>query len=729
MVESLIYFRNQKLLNIDLLNIFPIKEEFCSRSIYYEGLYNAVLEKFQEDEKLIPTITNTFASASDSMLLGDRNLTKLINQKRASVLFGRSHWINTNISHDNPQTKELAYYFHRNLHIYKYDLSSLVERLDNNFLINQSDQWLIKFYKIAHQAIKYLWGWNERQFCELLKGKPIIRIQSGKTTKQILPFSEDGKPNVFLPIKRSKYITVKESIAKNKSAKSFLSYLGITVPDIFAEINEYIIPKFREGIFNNEYLDDIRKIISVIKTNKHEKLHKLLEDLQDLHFILGVNLITGKKAWLRHDEVYIHSEILVKYFKDNNNVFYVDERSYILNKKELVLFRKLILKLGVSNTPNRIKIRCSLYEKMEELHDSSRYTEENYCNDYKLEGLENYFDQEITLERSLILWKLLIERVKNSKINIKSFFQGKYSYKKRVYNYGRKFESMFCRQLKEKQWIYNGSIYVKPKEISISELPNDFLEDEESADILTEILGFRPDEVKKYLEKTGKVLVSVDEYKEFQELRRKEASKNTDIKDYKNIQELSGQTFNPDFGVKDIPLNVEEYSGLTIKSTIPHIQQSVMEGIIESVSQNENEAPSEDIDSQYIKDIGRWGECYVKEALIDEYLIEDDIKVVDLNQDGNTGIGCDFTVLKDDEVIKYIEVKSTIQDIGHPLSISGVQWQNARNQYDLGSGDMYNIYCVFNVGKKNATIKKISNPFKMWKDGKLFAHPINIIVK
>ena len=85
--------------------------------------------------------------------------------------------------------------------------------------------------------------------------------------------------------------------------------------------------------------------------------------------------------------------------------------------------------------------------------------------------------------------------------------------------------------------------------------------------------------------------------------------------------------------------------------------------------------------------------------------------------------------MKGDDIIRLIEVKSTTDKFGQTLSISGTQWEIARNYFKLNDGDKYWIYCVFNAGTVNAEIVKIKNPIKKWKDGKLLAHPVNFIIK
>lgn len=94
-----------------------------------------------------------------------------------------------------------------------------------------------------------------------------------------------------------------------------------------------------------------------------------------------------------------------------------------------------------------------------------------------------------------------------------------------------------------------------------------------------------------------------------------------------------------------------------------------------------------------------------------------------MNACSDTGRGHDFCVTKDNVETEYIEVKTKQGDEEEFVDITGTQWEFARKLFDQNEGGKYWIYVVVNAGQKNAKIKKIQNPIKLWKDGK-FAHPI-----
>ncbi|MDR3115937.1 MAG: DUF3883 domain-containing protein [Treponema sp.] len=101
------------------------------------------------------------------------------------------------------------------------------------------------------------------------------------------------------------------------------------------------------------------------------------------------------------------------------------------------------------------------------------------------------------------------------------------------------------------------------------------------------------------------------------------------------------------------------------------------------------------------------------------------MEIIDLNKNGETGKGVDFVVKckTSDKIIKLIEVKSTTGLRGSEQRISGVQWETARKE-----GDLYWIYCVYNI-KNDPVVVRIQNPIQKWKDGLLFADPVDFIIK
>ncbi len=103
----------------------------------------------------------------------------------------------------------------------------------------------------------------------------------------------------------------------------------------------------------------------------------------------------------------------------------------------------------------------------------------------------------------------------------------------------------------------------------------------------------------------------------------------------------------------------------------------------------------------------------------------EEFEIVWLNKNRDVGKGYDFCIKKNGIEVEYIEVKSKTQEDPELVEIQGTQWEFARKLFDQNEGEKYSFYVVLNAGKANATIKSYKNPIKLWKDGKIYAHPVN----
>lgn len=731
LAASLTTFKNLKLLNVDLLNVLPIDKDNCNRSTIYKELFEAVKSELKSKKQLLPNSNGSLSSAEDLMLLGSADLADLLNPKQAKKIFGRSMWLSKRITVNT--TRILRDYLNSEIGIPEYDLTGFASKIEKTFLEEQSDKWLINFYATVYKA-PGLWRTGTR----LLRSKHIIRIETAEGTKHVVPFQQNGKPNVFLPAKeQTKYSTVKLNIAKNKEARKFFEELGLTTPDLFAEINEFIIPKLRMGQMYPDYFDDFKKIIEALQTNNQEKRNHLIQDLKECSFILGFNLETGETKLFQFDKVYLQTENLKTYFGTNTNVFFIAEQQYSLLFKDLSRLQTLLKEIGVRDYPNRLPFAAKLtWDERRNLRNGS-YSEEYYCKDYELDGLSEFFKSPITLEKSIALWQVLAKGA-SQQYSVQRFFQGEYSYKW-YSDYYKYFPSFFLNQLKQNAWLVIEDKHYQPNEISYALLPDTYKENGYDIRTLADVLGFKADEIKAIEERFGGKFLSGEKLKKFEQWEA-EQNKKVDEKNKEDEEESIG--FSPEYKPEEADLNSRELDEAEITIEFNH-QQGQSENDNDNTNNDEEENNNDDtpnnddlenttnekINQKLLKDIGNWGQAYVNLDLNKEFAVDPDIEIIDLNTVGKTGVGCDFIIKKNGEIIRLIEVKTTVEKFGQTLSISGTQWEIARNYFRVNDGEKYWIYCVFNAGQEYPEIVKVKNPIQKWKDGKLLAHPVNFVIK
>lgn len=458
LVASLTTFKSLKLLNVDLLNVLPVDKDNCKRSTIYKELFEAVKIELKSKKQLLPNSNGGLSSAEDLMLLGSADLADLLNPKQAKRIFGRGYWLSKKITVNT--TRTLRDYLNSEVGIPEYDLTSFANKIDKTFLEEQSDKWLINFYVAIYKA-PGLWKIGTR----LLRAKHIIRIETNLGTKHVIPFQQNSKPNVFLPAKEhTKYLTVKLNIAKNKEAKRFLEELGLTPPDLFAEINEFIIPKLKTGQTYSDYFADLKKIIEAFQIANQEKRTRLIHDLRECSFVLSYNVDTGETKLLKYYETYFQTENLKTYFGSNPTAFFVGEEQYAAMIKEDKLYN-FLSEIGVRKTLWRKQFTPNLtWQEKSAIRKNAYMTYENYCHDYSLDGLSDFFKAEITFEKSVALWQLLVKNLTLEQHNPTKFFQGEYSYKYYT-DYKINFDAFFLKQLREKPWLFIDSKIYRPNEI------------------------------------------------------------------------------------------------------------------------------------------------------------------------------------------------------------------------------------------------------------------------
>jgi hypothetical protein len=721
--DSIPIIKKLGFLNVSFLEVLPIDQNHTDE-IIYSSIFEKVKEKLLSEEALLPTSPKKFTTAQDALLARGKELTVLLNQKDLKILFGRRHWLDSAITYD--RTRQLRDYLIYELEIKEVDFEDFASRINEQFIEQKSDKWLIDFYsRLLDQRSLWAKGGYYVRNAGILRQKPIIRLSDNT---HIAPFNKDDKIQVYLPAEtKSKYKTVKENLTKTKKSLKFLTELGLSTPDIFAEIKEFIVPKYREpnpDINIEEYFEDFEKLLIAFQKEDSEKKNEMINALKNLHIIYSANSITGENHFCKPHKTYLKTRDLIEYFKGFDHVFFVsDELSQKFSKENSELIR-FLLTIGCEDKPRRVLIDPDLsYEDKKKLRDNGWVTREIHTKDYDYEGLDNFLSK-LSKERSTLLWLFLLKSLNScDRWGKYDFFKGEYSW----FYYSqhcKKFQSKFLTTLKTTKWLVDkDENFVLPNQISLSELSDSYPKDDENVEVLTNVLGFQIDEIKQIEEKTGKKVVLLDPendkeiLKLIDEKRKKEQEEKN--KDESWIPEAEPESVDPI--VERIEPKIIETPDL--RGQLPS-EINTGNNNVESETDEQDEVEKEKSKKQ-LKDIGNWGERFVYIHLKKQFKNKVDIEIIWLNENGDAGKGYDFAILSDGKEIEYIEVKSKTDSNPHLFEITGTQWEFARKLFNENEGDKYKIYIVSNAGTENAKIGVITNPTKLWKDGKLYAHPVH----
>ena len=721
--DSIPIIKKLGFLSVSFLEVLPIDQNH-SDEIIYSSIFEKVKEKLLSEEALLPTSKEKYTTAQDALLARGKELTELLDESDINELFEKKHWLDTSITYD--RTRQLRDYLINNLDIQEVVFEDFAVTIKNEFIDQKSDDWLTDFYsRLLDQRSLWVKGGYQGHNAGVLRKKPIIRLSDNT---HIAPCDNDNKIQVYLPAEtKSKYKTVKEVLTQSEKSLKFLTELGLSKPDIFAEIKEFVVPKYRDpdpDIEFEEYLEDFEKLLIAFEKDDSDKKKEMINDLKDLYIIYSINSITGENHFCKSSEIYLKTEDLIEYFKGFDHVFFVSDELDKKHPNNKSVYIDFLLSIGCEDKPRRINIDPNLtgnekYELRKKGYNNG-LTYEIHTYDYDYEGLNNFLEN-LTQTRSVLLWNFLLKSIgiypKYSKQN---FFWGEYKWK--YYNENTaNFKSRFLKTLIKTAWLFdnNGNLFL-PNQISLSELSDSYTKDDENVEVLMNALGFQIDEIKQIEEKTGGKFIPKDEYEEYLKWKEEQSEKETkdETEDDSWISEVEPERVEP-----------------TVEEIEPEILETPdLRGQRPSESNNSNNDDEPDTDDQdkskdgkskkQLKDIGKWGERFVYNHLQNK-VNQDNTEIIWLNESGDVGKGYDFSIVSDGREIEYIEVKSKTDSDPQLIEITGTQWEFARKLYNENEGDKYKIYVVSNAGNENAKIGIIKNPTKLWKEGKLYAHPVH----
>ncbi|WP_337863406.1 DUF3883 domain-containing protein [Nitrososphaera sp.] len=735
--DSLGIIKDLSYLNLDFMKnlLVEYSDKLKEREAIYPVIYGNVKKVLSN---YLPTFDGRYLKANEVLLPGSKPITELLGGDDIRKLFQKIAWLSPEIS--NSDMFDLKWFLKTELKIQEVEFEDLAKAITSDFLQTKTDEWMISFYRqlLNHPAL-----WRDKPFSPgVLRTKPIIRLD---TDEHIVPFDESGDARVWLPSSiKSSYDTVKRSIAADKDAKLFLTQLGLREPDLRAEVEKFVLPKYskQDPVKDDRYLEDLDKILKIYETIPSDQKEKFKQKLSYAAFIDSVHNGTSGHHLKRPHEVYFRHEELRKYFDQYDDVYFVANELYLQFGEERL--KRILTELAVADKPRRIDIESRLtYHEKNKLRGSWSWTRDTFEQDYDWEGLDSFI-RKMTVEKSLLLWKLLLESINQlPSHSAEDFFQGEYRW---FYHKERsaRFAAKFLKTLREREWLVDkNGILKKPADLTFSDLLDTYDDlTANSASILKRILNFKhdmmdqlPEDIRRTLKIVeGIPLEQLQRMKEEHE-RRKESERherpNEPVEGWKPPQ-------NPDA----VSIHVEDVNPERIITSDLAEQEDKEDLEVEIPSKSIQEG---DQDNEYGPidrvSIGRWGEEYVYHALKDRFrkhgtIVEtnsgfkvastscDEYEIRWKNKRSDTGIGYDFVILQDGCEVEYVEVKTKTDEKPEFIEITGAQWEFARKLFEQNEGEKYYVYVVLNAGENNPRIERLQNPTKLWREGKLVAHPV-----
>jgi hypothetical protein len=508
------------LLTVRFLEALPIRmDDFPEDGMFYpivEAVRDALL-----DQELLPTDDETFVSARNAKLARGAELRNLLTHDQLRELFQSDddiRWLSGEITQD--RTPDLRSYLMSELDVEEIRPETFIELLTDEYLQAQTDTWIIQFYNFLGNDRSKLWKKPD----SVLRKKKILRLENNY---HVIPFLGDGRPSAYLPSSsKTNFPTIKKNIFEDIGSANFLRSLGLFEPDLFAEVIEFVLPKYSEGSFQGDFqenIEDLRKINKVLNTPLHDNSQNTLGKIKILLSKLGlerfleilerqkepeklipvllnmvfpsiklIRAINGhSKNYRAPKDVYLNCDDLRMYFDDNPDTWFVDT-SYPEDLKPL--FKKL----SVNDRP-RVE-RKSKNDKghvvIQDSHGSHKRGLNGFDPDIEVDGLK-FAIEHPTLEKSEFIWNHVA--IKNSDC-IRGIVE---SSSRKTYEDSNKREEIshnFGRLLMDTPWLPDkqGNFH-KPAELKLDDLPESFVRDEK----LANQLGMKKNVVAKLAEEAG----------------------------------------------------------------------------------------------------------------------------------------------------------------------------------------------------------------------------------
>ena len=232
----------------------------------------------------------------------------------------------------------------------------------------------------------------------VLRERPIIRLEDNS---HVCPENNSGELQVYLPPKgKSKFKTVKRSLVENEESYEFLKSIGLDEPSNIAEIKEFIIPKYQGAYIDDEYMADFEKVLNIwIEADEYRR--KEISDLLKKSQFVRCKNQKGEIEYQEPSDIYFPTEKLTEWFRNNTH----DDIYFLEFPAKLSEYgRRFLESLGV-----RYELKMSGINDIR-VSNYGRYERSvnGFNPDFDIHGLKHAL-KNITFERSVFLWSLLLK--------------------------------------------------------------------------------------------------------------------------------------------------------------------------------------------------------------------------------------------------------------------------------------------------------------------------------
>ena len=519
----------------------------------------------------------------------------------------------------------------------------------------------------------------------------------------------------------------------DKDVQLFFANIGIEEMDVVESIRTQWLPTIKESENEEEHFDNFYLLYLELEGQDAKTKKEIKELIRDSKCVLHRNN-EGQIEFKYPAEMFMsHGAAKILYDGFEDALFIYDKLDKVAQTEHL--FFEFLVDLGIDKSLAFVGLEDKLpWQEFYEIKQNANFTSRSDFA-YDIFGLD-YIIKNITFERSKTLF-LELNAVPQS------YFKGTVSWRYYSNTTRREIDSYFVKTLQKAKWICNEEgDFVAPDEIYEEDVRKIY----GGGQVLSHF-KFKPDLIKQLPPEEQQILELAKGLPlEFIQQMRDQYMQMTaptpvDVNPEENpvdIEEADLDNSRADLSAEELTYTEEDEASIVddvFESLYgnPDIPDEVVEQIV--VKRTSNEAKLDgDLGERFVMSSLK-KRCETKGYKIfndDEnsfsFKIGEDLwSVIRHNSTIKTQKGYDITIVKNGDVVEYIEVKSKKSDEKELFKVSGLQWEFAKKLYQEGNGDKHFVYVVSNVRNSEKTkITKVSNPYKAWLEGRLEADPVRI---
>jgi hypothetical protein len=343
LIDVLADLRDTSLLTTDVLRALPLEENRFGAGAMLRPLFEAARDALVT-QPLIPVADGSYAAAPEVRLATVPGLGDLLDADLLGQICGVPGPVALADESVTPERDPLLWrYLREVVGVAEVTPEVVLDGCTPEFLAARSDEWIGALYRFLDRN-RALWREQSAPGEEAgpARSAPILRLENGA---QVPPFDTRGRPAAYLPGPVAAgpaaevqafpggpvFPAVRRSVTDQPGARTFLEALGLTEPDIVAEVLDHVLPRYATAAPATldppgpgpatmdlaRHEADLELIARALVQAPLAGRERLLTEVSRTAFVLAENAGTGQIRLLRPSDVYLRTADLELYFDGN----------------------------------------------------------------------------------------------------------------------------------------------------------------------------------------------------------------------------------------------------------------------------------------------------------------------------------------------------------------------------------------------------------------------------